>query len=87
MKNVEGSLISYFNLLVKEQGGYFLWARLPDRCQDGFEFAFQLFKQHKVAVVPGINFSPHKKNFIRMNFATAQQTLQKAASRIADFQK
>ena len=39
----------------------------------------------KVAVVPGVNFSPHKKNYIRMNFATAQHTLQDAVSRIADF--
>jgi len=87
MKNPEGSLISYFNLLVKKHGGYFLWAELPDRFHDGFEFALRLFEREKVAVVPGINFSPYKKNYIRMNFATDRSSLQKAVSRIRNFDR
>lgn len=66
-------------------GGYFLWAKLPDSCPDGFSFAQALFKETRVAVVPGENFSPHKKNYIRLNFAQKPKLIEKAGERIAEF--
>jgi len=67
------------------KGGYFLWAGLPHSCPDGFSFAQDLFEKTKVAVVPGENFSPHKKNYIRLNFAQKPEIIEEAGERIAGF--
>ena len=39
------------------KGGYFIWSELPDKFEDGFKFAIDLYEQEKVAVIPGIHFS------------------------------
>jgi len=67
------------------EGGYFLWAELPESCSDGFSFAQDLFEKIKVAVVPGENFSLHKKNYIRLNFAQKPEIIEEAGERIAGF--
>ncbi|NSW44218.1 MAG: pyridoxal phosphate-dependent aminotransferase [Bacteroidales bacterium] len=50
-------------------GGYFIWAKLPSPYDDGFRFAIDLYEQQKVAIIPGIHFSPNGKNFVRFNAA------------------
>ncbi|MFO7889784.1 MAG: pyridoxal phosphate-dependent aminotransferase [bacterium] len=67
------------------KGGYFLWAGLPDSCPDGFSFAQDLFDKTKVAVVPGENFSPYKKNYVRLNFVQKLEIIEEAGERIANF--
>ena len=67
------------------QGGYFLWAELPFGFSDGFQFALHLHQKANVAVVPGENFSPNKKKFIRLNFATNLDILEKAVEQISIF--
>jgi aspartate/methionine/tyrosine aminotransferase len=67
------------------QGGYFLWAELPPKYEDGFEFAIELYNKKKVAVVPGENFSPNKINFVRLNFAIETDIVREACSEIQRF--
>ena len=66
-------------------GGYFIWAKIPEYFQDGFEFALELFRKQKVAVVPGENFSPFKKDFIRINFAQKTDVIFKASTALQKF--
>ena len=66
-------------------GGYFIWARLPERYPDGFQFALDLYREQKVAVVPGEHFSRDCANFVRINIAKPLDELQTAAQRIAAF--
>jgi aspartate/methionine/tyrosine aminotransferase len=51
------------------QGGYFIWAQLPEGFTDGFQFAIDLYEKQKVAVIPGIHFSEKAVNYIRINIA------------------
>ncbi|MCK4761461.1 MAG: pyridoxal phosphate-dependent aminotransferase [Candidatus Aminicenantes bacterium] len=67
------------------QGGYFLWARLPEKYNDAFRFAMDLYDAVKVAVVPGENFSPRKKDCIRINIALEMAVIEEAARRIKNF--
>ena len=67
------------------QGGYFLWAELPGVYKDGFKFALKLYKKTGVAVVPGENFSPNKRNYIRLNFAHEIDVLEKAVEQFKLF--
>jgi len=68
-------------------GGYFLWAELPEKYKDGFKFAEELYENCKVAVVPGQNFSPEKTNFIRINCAVDENLIKEASGRIKKFIK
>lgn len=66
-------------------GGYFLWARLPGRWTDAFEFALDLYDKVRVAVVPGENFSPNKKQYIRVNIAAEMDVIKEAATQLKEF--
>jgi len=67
------------------EGGYFIWAKLPDQFSDGFKFAVDLFEQEKVAVIPGIHFSEKAKDFIRFNIAHEIDIIEKALAHIKKF--
>jgi aspartate/methionine/tyrosine aminotransferase len=66
-------------------GGYFLWARLPEGWTDAFEFAVALYDKVRVAVVPGENFSPFKKEYIRVNIAAEMDVIKEAAAQLREF--
>jgi aspartate/methionine/tyrosine aminotransferase len=68
-------------------GGYFLWARMPERFKyvDAFEFAMSLFDKTGVSVVPGENFSNTRTDYIRMNVGMELAVVQEAVSRLKDF--
>lgn len=66
-------------------GGYFIWAELPDGFEDGFKFAIDLYENYKVAVIPGIHFSDNSKRFIRFNIAQNVSDIQLALLKIKCF--
>lgn len=68
-------------------GGYFLWTKLPEQFKCGFEFAEMLYEEEKIAVVPGIHFSKHATNYIRLNVARPDEELIKAHFGIERFVK
>jgi len=71
---------------VKEaQGGYFIWAKLPEQFNDGFEFAMNLYNEKKVALVPGEHFSDNGGRFIRINIARHSYEISMAIEKIKEF--
>ncbi len=71
----------------KTKGGYFIWAKLPRKYTDGFEFAMDLYTKEKVAVIPGIHFSKNCNNYIRINIAREENEIVEAIKRIERFIK
>lgn len=67
------------------KGGYFVWARLPNKFQDGFKFAIDLYEQQKVAVIPGEHFSEKAANYIRLNIAREKSEIEEGMQRIKNF--
>lgn len=67
------------------QGGCFVWARLPNRWPDGFEFASMLYEEQMVATIPGEHFSINKKEWIRFNVARPQSEVVDACRGIKSF--
>lgn len=67
------------------KGGYFVWAKLPDKYPDGFKFAIDLYEEQKVAVIPGEHFSENAKNYIRFNIAREKSEVDEGISRIKRF--
>lgn len=66
-------------------GGYFIWAQLPENFTNGFEFALQLYENKKVAVVPGIHFSEAGNLFVRFNIARPMYEIEKACMELESF--
>ncbi len=71
--------------VVQAQGGYFIWCKLPQKFQCGLDFALELYKQTKVAVVPGIHFSDSGKQMIRINIARSDEEIAEAIGKITEF--
>lgn len=69
----------------KSDGGYFVWAELPPRFLNGFEFAVNLFEKQKVAIVPGIHFSENAENIVRFNIARPLPELASGMERLNEF--
>ncbi len=69
------------------KGGYFVWAKLPEKYSDGFKFAIDLYDEQKVAVIPGEHFSDKAKNYIRFNIAREKEEVEEGIKRIKNFFK
>ena len=67
------------------KGGYFVWAKLPQKYSDGFKFAIDLYDEQKVAVIPGEHFSDKTKNYIRFNIAREKEEVEEGIKRIKAF--
>jgi aspartate/methionine/tyrosine aminotransferase len=81
---MKGELDSLGFQVAETDGGYFMWARLPEtgKYADAFEFALSLYKETGVGVVPGENFSETKSDYIRMNIGTELSVIHDAIERI-----
>lgn len=71
--------------VITAEGGYFIWATLPCKYTNGFNFALDLYETEKVAVVPGEHFSNQAKNIIRFNIAINNDEIKAAIKRIKRF--
>jgi len=69
----------------KADGGYFIWTQLPERFNDGFEFAYNLFEKSRVSIVPGIHFSPNAGKYVRFNIARPMHELSEGLDRLENF--
>lgn len=67
------------------KGGYFIWSELPDKFEDGFKFAIDLYENEQVAVIPGIHFSAKGKHFVRFNIARPIEEINSAIEKIRRF--
>ena len=69
------------------EGGFFIWAELPEPWKDGFDFAMELYQDKRVAVIPGEHFSENSRNYIRFNIAREADEIEEAVQRIEHFFK
>ncbi len=67
-------------------GAFYVFPEIPPEFQSGTDFAGDLLKEEKVAVVPGEAFEKGKKH-IRISYASSMHNLQIATDRIERFLK
>ena len=74
--------------VVAPEGAFYLFAKLPaDLGDDGDEFALQLAKEGKVAVIPGSGFSAAAKAYIRISYAASDEDLDEGMRRLTAYIK
>ncbi len=83
--HLSGELKKLGFVIPETKGGYFVWAKLPEKYSDGFKFAIDLYEEQKVAVIPGEHFSNKAKNYIRFNIAREKSEVEEGINRIKRF--
>ena len=69
-------------------GAFYLFAKIPAKYgDDDFKFARELARKAKVGVIPGSAFGPGGEGHIRLSYAAADQNIDLAIDRLADFMK
>lgn len=71
--------------IVKPNGAFYFFIKLPDCYATSLDFCLKLVQQEKVAVVPGDAFSPLGEGYFRISYAYSMETLEKALDRIEAF--
>ncbi|WP_026692214.1 aminotransferase A [Peribacillus kribbensis] len=68
-------------------GAFYFFVRIPEGFSSSQEFALQLLKEQRVAVVPGDAFSDLGEGYVRISYAYSMDTLKKAMNRMEEFLK
>lgn len=72
---------------VRPDGAFYIFTCVKNTGLDSMEFAKELLKEQKVAVVPGTAFGQHYKDYIRISYASSLDNLKEALNRTALFLK
>ena len=76
---------SQFLQVLRPAGGMFVLANVSRTGLSGKEFAERALDEARVAVVPGMAFSPTDDYFVRISFAGDEGRLEEGAQRLVDF--
>ena len=71
--------------VVKPDGAFYFFVKLPEGFSSSFSFAMQLVQEGKVAVVPGSAFSEYGEGYFRLSYAYSMDTLQEGMDRLESF--
>lgn len=66
-------------------GGYFIWAKLPNEEHDSFQWVMNLYEQLGVAAIPGMHFSDTDIFSVRFNIARQMDEIKLAGNKIKQF--
>ena len=70
------------------EGAFYVFAQIPNKCgQDDVAFAKDLAVKAKVGVVPGSYFGKGGQGFVRLSYASSDENLKLAVSRISEYVK
>ncbi len=67
---------------LKPESTFYAFPNISSFGMSSWDFAKQMVKEHKVAVVPGTVFGENGEGFVRISFATSSQNLEEALERI-----
>lgn len=71
--------------IIKPDGAFYFFIKMPDGYSSSFDFALKLVKEGKVAVVPGSAFSSYGEGYFRLSYAYSMETLEEGLNRIESF--
>ncbi|MFS0637190.1 aminotransferase A [Mesobacillus foraminis] len=73
--------------VVKPDGAFYFFVRIPDQKIRSFEFALDLVEKARLAVVPGSAFSDMGEGYFRLSFAYSMETLEEGLNRLETYLK
>lgn len=74
--------------VVNPQGAFYIFAKIPAKYgKDDMQFALDLAFKKKVGVTPGSAFGPGGEGYVRLSYASSDDSLRIAMKRISEFLK
>ncbi|MBC7851195.1 MAG: aminotransferase class I/II-fold pyridoxal phosphate-dependent enzyme [Chitinophagaceae bacterium] len=67
----------------KNQAGMFVWARIPDHCNSGYELSDEVLYQSNVFITPGGIFGTAGEQYVRVSLCSPVEKLLEAINRIS----
>lgn len=72
--------------VVKPEGAFYFFVKIPESIPlQSFDFALELVREAKVAVVPGSAFSEYGEGYFRLSYASSLETLTEGLNRIEHY--
>lgn len=69
----------------RDQAGMFVWARIPDRYRDAFEYSDHILQTAHLFITPGGIFGSQGDRYLRPSLCSPVEVLTQARARIVDF--
>lgn len=77
----------YFNHVVKPEGAFYLYLDVSNYGLTSSEFAIELLKEQRVAVVPSLAFEATDSGYVRLSYCCDFKVLEEGVRRIQNFRK
>jgi aspartate/methionine/tyrosine aminotransferase len=66
-------------------GAFYVLVNFKRYCSDSLAFAFELLREAKVAVAPGIDFGSNAESYLRFSYATSMENIAEGMDRLARY--
>jgi aspartate/methionine/tyrosine aminotransferase len=76
-----------FGLAVEPTGAFYVLANAKHLHPDSYKLAFDILKQAKVGVSPGIDFGPGGEGYLRLTYANSLERIQEGLDRLEAYLK
>lgn len=73
--------------VVKPNGAFYIFPKIPDHFESSESFAFQMLDEAKVGVVPGSAFTEYGEGYIRISYAYSMEVIEEGMNRMEAFLK
>jgi aspartate/methionine/tyrosine aminotransferase len=74
-----------FGITVEPTGAFYMLANAKRFSNDSYRFAFDILKEAKVGVAPGIDFGTNAEGYIRFSYANSLENIKEGMSRLEKY--
>ena len=74
-----------FGITVEPTGAFYVLANAKKFSQDSYRFAFDILKEAKVGVAPGIDFGTNAEGYLRFSYANSLENIEEAMARLEKY--
>ncbi len=71
-----------FGITVEPTGAFYVLANAKRFSEDSYQFAFDILKEAKVGVAPGIDFGTEAEGYLRFSYANSMENIEEAMRRL-----
>ena len=76
-----------FGITVEPTGAFYVLANARKFSKDSFKFAFEILKEAKVGVTPGIDFGKNAEGYLRFSYANSLENIKEGMERIDSYMR
>ena len=77
----------YFKQVVLPEGAFYLYLDASNYGLSSYEFAIELLKEQRVALVPSVAFEAQDSGYVRLSYCCDFEVLKEGIARIQNFRK